>query len=242
MEGKLSELEAKIVRCRACARLVAHRERVAREKRRAYRDAVYWGRPVPACGSARARLVIVGLAPGAHGSNRTGRMFTGDSSGDTLFAHLHAFGFASQPRAFARDDGLRLRDCFITAAVRCAPPGNRPTTGEFAACRPFLVAELQRLSRARVFLALGRMAHAALLRALPAAGVPLPERTVAFRHGARLQLFPAGPWLACCYHPSRQNTQTGRLTAAMLHEVFGGIRRLLDEPAGGRARRRGTRA
>jgi uracil-DNA glycosylase family 4 len=195
-------------------------------KRRAYLDWDYWGRPVPGFGDPGARLVIVGLAPGAHGSNRTGRMFTGDSSGDTLYAALHAFGFASQPRAVSRDDDLALNDCFITAAVRCAPPGNRPARDEFARCLPYLERELRRLRRARVYLALGRAAHAALLKALPQAAVALPPRRPGFAHGLAAPL--GDRWLLCSYHPSRQNTQTGRLTRPMFRAVFRRSRELLD--------------
>jgi len=233
-------IDREVVGCRACPRLVAHREEVARVKRRAYRDADYWGRPVPAFGTTRARLVLVGLAPGAHGSNRTGRMFTGDSSGDTLFAALHAHGFASRPAATGRRDGLRLHDCFITAAVRCAPPGNKPSAEELAACRPYLLRELRLLTRARIYLALGKLAFDALLKALPwvnltASGAgPAAAVRPRFVHGAAYPLRAAGGayplraaggascerWLLCSYHPSRQNTQTGRLTAQMFDAVF----------------------
>jgi uracil-DNA glycosylase family 4 len=216
-----------VIACRACPRLVAHRERVAAAKRRAYRDCDYWGRPVPAFGALSARLVVVGLAPGAHGSNRTGRMFTGDASGVTLFEALHRFGFASGPRAVARDDGIRLADCLITAAVRCAPPGNRPTPDEFAACRPYLCRELALLRRARIYVALGRGAFDALLRAFASLeGRPVRPRPQ-FAHGAlHRDLFRGGD-LLCSYHPSRQNTQTGRLTRAMLHDVFRRARAML---------------
>ena len=215
-----------MVVCTRCPRLVAYRQRVAREKRRAYATEAYWGRPVPAFGDPRARLVIVGLAPGAHGSNRTGRMFTGDASGDWLYAALHRFGFASEPVATSRSDGLRLIDCWITAAARCAPPGNKPLPGELTHCRPYLSAELALLGRRRVVLVLGRVAHDAFLLAsgwrdrLPS--VPRPR----FVHGAVTAL-PDGTVLVASYHPSRQNTNTGKLTRAMWHAVFRRVRLLL---------------
>jgi uracil-DNA glycosylase len=194
---------------------------VAREKKRAYRDQTYWGRPVPGWGDPEARLLIVGLAPAAHGANRTGRMFTGDSSGDWLYAALHRFDFASAPHSTSLGDGLVLRDCWITAAARCAPPGNRPTPAELANCRPYLEAELVLLSRVRVVLALGRIAHDAFVRA---AGVTTRPP---FRHGALARL-EDGRTLLSSYHPSRQNTNTGRLTRAMWHAVFRTARGLLQ--------------
>ncbi len=205
-----------------------HREKIAVEKRRAYRDHDYWGRPVPGFGDPAARLVIVGLAPGAHGSNRTGRMFTGDSSGDTLYSALHQFEFASQPTATSRDDDLVLSDCFITAAGRCAPPGNKPTRAELDTCRPFLIRELRLLRRARIYLALGRVAFDVLLGALPEIGVTPPKAKPRFSHGARFDLGKDGPTLIASYHPSRQNTQTGRLTTAMFRRVFRVSRRILS--------------
>jgi uracil-DNA glycosylase family 4 len=228
MADSLRKICKDVVACRACSRLVAHREKVAREKRRAYREQTYWGRPVPTFGSARSRLVIVGLAPGAHGSNRTGRMFTGDSSGDTLYPALHQFGFASQPNATARNDGMRLVDCCITAAVRCAPPGNKPTRQEFATCRPFLLRELRVLTRARIYLALGRLAFDTLVRALPEIEADIAERYPHFAHGAEIPLSRPGRILLCSYHPSRQNTQTGRLTPEMFLSIFRRSRQLLE--------------
>jgi len=216
-----------VIACERCPRLRAYCERVAREKRRAYQDERYWGRPVPGFGDPRARLVIVGLAPGAHGSNRTGRMFTGDASGDWLYGALHREGFASQPGSIARDDGQRLRDCWITAAGRCAPPGNKPTPAELDRCRPFLSAELTLLERTRVVLGLGRIGHEAWLKAsgwwerLPARERPR------FAHGAEARL-PDGVTLLSSFHPSRQNTQTGKLTRTMWHAVFARARRLVD--------------
>jgi uracil-DNA glycosylase family 4 len=224
-------LTADIVSCRACPRLVAWREQVTREKRHAYRDWSYWGRPVPGFGDRQARLLIVGLAPGAHGSNRTGRMFTGDSSGDTLYAALHRAGFASQPHASHREDGLRLSGAFITAVVRCAPPGNRPTPVEMAACRDFLVREWLLMPQVQVVLALGQVAFDRCLRLLMDHGHDLP--TLKFGHGVHHSVGAndsgASLHLVASYHPSRQNTQTGRLTAQMLDRVFDLARSLIRE-------------
>ena len=218
-----------IVSCRACPRLVAWREEVARVKRRAYLDWEYWGRPVPGFGDTTARLLVVGLAPGAHGSNRTGRMFTGDSSGDTLYTALHRAGFASQPVARHRDDGLNLTDALITAVGRCAPPGNRPTAAELNTCRPYLVRELELLPRLQVIVALGQIAFEGCLRVLRPLGYSLPR--LKFGHALHYPLTPPdgnGPrHILTSYHPSRQNTQTGRLNQAMLDEVFATARSLL---------------
>lgn len=215
----LTALHEKLIRCRRCARLVAWREEVARTKRRAYRDETYWGRPVPGFGDPRARLVIVGLAPGAHGANRTGRIFTGDRSGDFLYAGLHRAGFANQPTSHHRDDGLTLRDCFITCPVRCVPPDNKPTPAEIATCRPWLSGELS-LLRPRVFLALGHLGWNATVDYLGWKVRP------AFAHGALTQ-HDSGILLAGCYHVSQQNTQTGRLTAAMFDAVLRAVRERL---------------
>ncbi len=192
-------------------------------KRRAYRDETYWGRPVPGFGDPRARLVVVGLAPGAHGANRTGRMFTGDSAGDFLFAALHRAGFASQAESRARDDGLTLRDAYIVAPVRCVPPDNEPTSDEIARCAPFLDRELALLTEKRALLALGGIGWTATLRAF---GAPSPRPK--FGHGAVTAL--GGLALVGCYHPSQQNTQTGRLTPAMIDEVLGTVRSLIELP------------
>ena len=219
-------LEAEVVACTRCPRLVAWREQVAAEKRRAYRDWTYWGRPVPGFGDRQARLVIIGLAPAAHGANRTGRMFTGDGSASTLIAALYRAGFANQPTSVQRGDGLVLYDAFITAVARCAPPANRPTAAELANCRPFLARELALLQNVRVVLALGRMAFDGYLRLLREQGVTVPR--LAFRHGACYSFDPPHPTLVVSYHPSRQNTQTGRLTEAMLDAVFERICRLLE--------------
>ena len=218
-------LKHDITTCRACPRLVAWREQVAREKRRAYRDWDYWGKPVPGFGDPRARVFIVGLAPGAHGANRIGRMFSGDSSGSTLYGSLHRTGFANQPHASHRDDGLVLTDAFITAVARCAPPQNRPTAAELAACRPFLEREWALMPQIQVVVALGKMAFDGCLRLLPGPeqGHDLPR--LKFGHGMHYPL--DGLHLLASYHPSRQNTQTGRLTLDMLDDIFDQARALL---------------
>ena len=216
-----------VVACEQCPRLRAHCRQVAEARKREFRDQPYWGRPVPGFGDPRARLLIVGLAPAAHGANRTGRMFTGDSSGDWLHEALHRAGFANQPHSVGRDDGLRLSDAWITAAARCAPPGNRPTHEELARCRPFLEAENALLTRVRVVLVLGGVAHEAWLRACGAwERSPVAQRP-RFAHAAET-LLPDGRVLLASYHPSRQNTNTHRLTRAMWHAIFRRARRLLD--------------
>ncbi|HUL59163.1 MAG TPA: uracil-DNA glycosylase [Anaeromyxobacteraceae bacterium] len=214
----LPRIAAEIVRCRACPRLVRWREQVAREKRAAYRHEEYWGRPVPGFGDPAARIAIVGLAPGAHGANRTGRMFTGDGSGEFLYAALHRAGIANRPEARTRHDGLALAGAFIAAAARCAPPDNRPTPAELARCAPFLDAELDALPGLRVVLALGAIAWDAALGWLGRHGHALPRPRPRFAHGAELRLGGA-PALLGSYHVSRQNTQTGRLTPAMFDAV-----------------------
>ncbi len=219
-------LNAELIACRRCPRLVVHREHVAQVKRCAYRDWEYWGRPVPGFGDLQARLLLVGLAPGAHGSNRTGRMFTGDSSGDTLYAALYRAGFANQPHATSRADGLTLYDTFITAVGRCAPPDNRPLPEELRACLPFLLREMALLTRVRVIVALGAIAWQWTLSALRMRGAEIPA--LPFAHGAEYLLPSPWPVLLASYHPSRQNTQTGRLTPAMLDAVFARARRHLD--------------
>jgi len=227
--SSLAAVRAAVVACEDCPRLRAHCARVAREKKRAHRDDTYWGRPVPGFGDPRARLLVVGLAPAAHGANRTGRVFTGDGSGDFLMAALHANGFASLPTARSADDGLVLTDAYILSAVRCAPPDNKPTPEEIARCRRHLAAELAALPRVRVVVSLGKIGHDALLaHARVAAPPPAGWRAPAFGHGAEGRL-PDGRLLLGSYHPSRQNTNTGRLTAPMLAAVFRRARRLLDE-------------
>ncbi|HEU0086787.1 MAG TPA: uracil-DNA glycosylase [Pseudonocardiaceae bacterium] len=211
----LGTLDDEVTRCRACPRLVAWRERVAAEKRAAFRDQTYWGRPVPGFGPTDAALAIVGLAPAAHGANRTGRMFTGDRSGDVLYAALHAVGLASQPTSTHRGDGLTLYRTRITAPVHCAPPANKPTPAERDACRPWLVRELELLRPTlRAVLVLGGFGWQALLPALDAADWPVPTPRPRFRHGTEVALH--GLHLLGCYHVSQQNTFTGRLTPAML--------------------------
>ncbi len=221
----LAALADEVAACRACPRLVAWREHVAVAKRAAYADQTYWGRPVPGFGDPAARLLIVGLAPGAHGSNRTGRIFTGDRSGDWLYRSLHRAGLASQPEATARDDGLALRGAWITAAVRCAPPGNQPSPAEWAACRPYLVREIGLLPDVRVVVALGGFAWQKVLEVGRALGAASPARRWAvprpaprFAHGAEADL--GAVRLIGCYHPSQQNTFTGKLTEAMLDDVW----------------------
>jgi uracil-DNA glycosylase family 4 len=232
LTGRLGALARRIVACRACPRLVAYREHVAleaRKPRHAHED--YWGAPVPGHGDPHARVLLVGLAPASHGANRTGRLFTGDPSADFLTAALHRTGFASGPVSAHRDDGFRLLDVFNSAAVRCAPPADRPTTAEQHACRPFLAAELGLLPRVRVVLALGRLAHDACLRALrERSGLPL--RGVPFTHGAVHALGEGLPVLADCYHPSPRNTNTGRLSPADLDAVLVHIRALVGARGG----------
>lgn len=215
-----------VVRCELCPRLRAHCQAVAAKRRPLYRQWEYWGRPVPAFGSPPARLLIVGLAPAAHGANRTGRMFTGDSSGDWLYEALHRFGFATQPTSASRDDGLMLRDCVITAAARCAPPGNKPSPEELDRCRPFLEREVDVL-RPRLVMVLGRIAWDAWLRVLVQRGVQLARPRPGFAHGQWIQMEGAPPVLQS-YHPSRQNTNTGRLTREMWHAGFARARTWLD--------------
>lgn len=220
---RLAALNRRIIACRKCPRLVAWREQVAREKRAAFRDQVYWGRPVPGFGDPAARVVICGLAPAAHGGNRTGRVFTGDRSGDWLFAALYRAGFSNQPTATHRDDGLRLRDCYIAACVRCAPPANKPTPTERDNCLPYLAQELEILERARVLVCLGGFAWEGLLRVLHG---QWQGRKPRFGHGAEADV---GRYrLLGCFHPSQQNTFTGRLTEAMLDGVFDRARDLVE--------------
>ncbi len=221
-------LNREIVACTRCPRLVAHREQVAREKRRAYRDHEYWGKPVPGFGDCQARVLIMGLAPGAHGSNRTGRPFTGDASGKFMFPVLHETGFANQPDATDRNDGLRLKNLYITAAVRCAPPDNKPTPGELTACSSFLDQELAGLKNVKVVVALGKIGFDAYLNYLKRCGLLLSRQPYLFKHGASYRL-PDGKVLLCSYHPSNQNTQTGKLTRPMFVEIFKEAARLADE-------------
>lgn len=223
----LASLNHTLTRCCLCPRLQHHRESVALRPRPMYARQRYWSRPVPGFGDRRARLLLVGLAPGAHGSNRTGRMFTGDASGDWLYAALHQFGFASQEEATGRRDGLVLSDCYITAAARCAPPGNRPTGAELARCLPFLAAELALLRRIRIVVPLGRIGFDAWLRAAGWWQRLPPRARPRFGHGVESTL-PDGTVLIGSYHPSRQNTNTGKLTRPMWHAVFRRARAILD--------------
>lgn len=222
----LALLQTDIVACERCPRLRAWCRLVAEQKKREFSGWSYWGRPVPGFGDPRARLLIVGLAPAAHGGNRTGRVFTGDSSGDWLYEALNRFGFASQPHAVSRDDGLRLRDCWVTAAARCAPPGNRPTGQELERCRDWLARELGLLDRVRVVIALGRIAREAWLRASGWWDRLPPRERPEFGHG-QIATLPDGTVLITSYHPSRQNTNTGRLTRAMWYQPFREARRHL---------------
>jgi uracil-DNA glycosylase family 4 len=221
-------LADEILACRACPRLVAHLAHIAKVKKREFAGWTYHARPLPGWGDPRARVALVGLAPAAHGGARTGRAFTGDSSGAFLTAALHRAGRASQPTSIRADDGLRLRDTFITLAARCAPPENKPTPQELERCRPFLVAELAALPRLRVVVALGRIAWDAILRAAPALGWTAGRP--AFAHGAIASLGPVT--LVGSYHPSRQNTQTGRLTPSMLDAILDATRRILETDRG----------
>jgi uracil-DNA glycosylase family 4 len=228
MADSLECVTRDVVRCRSCPRLVAWREEVARDKRAAYADETYWGKPVPSFGDPDARVLVVGLAPAAHGGNRTGRIFTGDRSGDFLFGSLHRVGFANQATSQHRDDGLRLTDLYIAAAVRCAPPANKPTPEERDTCRPYLVRELHLLRRLRVVVVLGAFAYDALWATLRDAQVELPRRRARFAHlmeqpAGRLDGSPgtAGELTVLgSFHPSQQNTFTGKLTTPMLDAVF----------------------
>jgi uracil-DNA glycosylase family 4 len=216
--ASLTELHREVIACRRCPRLVAWREEVALIKRASYASEEYWGRPLPGFGDPAARVLVLGLAPAAHGGNRTGRIFTGDRSGDWLFAALWRAGLANQPRSVARDDGLSLRACYVTAAVRCAPPANRPLPAERDNCLPYLERELSLLEAVRVIVCLGSFAWDAALRALAALDAPIPRPRPRFGHGACVEI---ARWtLLGCYHPSQQNTFTGRLTEAMMDGVL----------------------
>ena len=219
MFASLAAVNHSIVSCTRCPRLRAYCRRVARDKKREFRDWPYWGKPVPGFGDRDARLLVVGLAPAAHGANRTGRMFTGDSSGSWLYEVLYRHGFANQPQSLSRDDGLKLTDCYITAAARCAPPGNKPSRVELDRCRPYLAAELRLLRRVRVVVTLGRIAHEGFLEAAGWWERLAPRARPAFAHGA-VSTLPDGCIVIASYHPSRQNTNTGKLTRTMWNAVF----------------------
>ncbi len=232
MPAWLNRLNAEVIACTRCPRLVIYREQVAREKRRAYNDCDYWGKPVPGFGDPQARVIVVGLAPGAHGSNRTGRPFTGDASGKFMYPVLHETGFANQPSATDRNDGLQLKDMYITAAVRCAPPDNKPLPLELANCAPYLERELQGLKNAKVVVALGKIAFDAYLDSLKRLGKLGSKKGLIFQHAAKYKM-PDGRTLLASYHPSNQNTQTGKLTREMFLRIFKEAAHLADEQAGG---------
>jgi len=224
----LVQLNNEVIACTRCPRLVEYRERIAREKRRAYLACDYWGKPVPGFGDANARLLVLGLAPGAHGSNRTGRPFTGDASGKFMYPILYEAGFSNQPTATERGDGLELKDLYITAAVRCAPPDNKPLPQELANCAPFLDREMDGLRNLRVVVALGRIGFEAYLNYLKRRGLLQSKSAYEFRHGASYKT-PDGKVLLASYHPSNQNTQTGKLTREMFSKIFKEAGRLADE-------------
>ncbi len=218
----IAAINREVVRCTKCRELRVYCEQIAAEKKRAYRDWTYWGKPVPAFGDANARVVLVGLAPGAHGSNRTGRMFTGDASGDFLYPALHRAGFASQPSAISREDGMVLRDCFITAPVRCAPPQNKPTPQEIKNCFPYLLREFQELENMRVIVGLGAIGTKAAIDALKHLGYTIAPSPWRFGHGTEITATKAARTVTiiASFHPSRQNTNTGKLTQKMFDAIF----------------------
>jgi len=219
LQNWLTQLNAEVISCTRCPRLVIYCEQIAREKRRAYRDCEYWGKPVPGFGDPNARVVVLGLAPGAHGSNRTGRPFTGDASGYFMYPVLYETGFANQPNATHVGDGLQLTNVYITAAVRCAPPDNKPLPSELANCAPYLERELDGLKNVKVVVALGKIGFDAYLNFLKRRGEIKGKKDYVFRHGAKYEM-PDGKILLASYHPSNQNTQTGKLTRAMFVEIF----------------------
>ena len=226
----LEILHNQIIACRRCPRLCEYTAKVSQTKRRAYIDWDYWGRPVPSFGDPAARLLILGLAPGAHGSNRTGRMFTGDRSGDILYKVLHKTGFASQPGSSSRTDGLSLRDAYITAAAHCAPPGNKPLPEELRNCRPFLERELELLTNVRVVVALGKIAFDTYLDILKKRGVIASRSAYVFGHDREFRIAADVPRVIASYHPSQQNTSTGKLTEKMLADVFRRARKICERP------------
>jgi len=228
-ENEWRALEAGIVACRRCPRLVDWREKIAVERRRAYRNEVYWGKAVPGFGDHAAPILVIGLAPGAHGSNRTGRMFTGDASGEFLYAALNRAGFANQPTSKNRGDGLELRDVFITAVCRCAPPHNKPERSEITNCQPYLLAEMRLLKHCQGVVALGKLAFDRVLSIYRSQGHIIPPSD--FVHGAFYFLPDGLPWLQASYHPSQQNTQTGRLTVAMFDQIWDYARKMFKNPA-----------
>ena len=226
MKQSLQSLEAELITCHRCPRLVAWREEIAQTKRKAYQDQVYWGKPVPGFGDPRAKVMIVGLAPGAHGSNRTGRMFTGDASGDFLYPALHKAGFANQPSGKFIDDDLQLHDVFITAVCRCVPPKNRPHVAEIRNCLPWLKREIDLLPELKGYVALGRIAFDGLRRLYASEGEQLPSMT--FGHNRLFELGQGKPWLLASYHPSQQNTLTGRLTTEMFDAIWNRVSKMIS--------------
>lgn len=227
MKEQWDQHDREVISCRMCSRLVVWREQIAREKRRAYKDCDYWGRPVPGFGDQKASVLIIGLAPGAHGSNRTGRMFTGDASGDFLFPALFQADFASKPDAQNRDDGLTLTGVYITAVCRCVPPGNKPTREEIQNCLPYLIKEMELLPNLQGIVALGGIAFNESIRLLQACYGVTYKKKPAFGHNALIEHNDDTPWLLASYHPSRQNTQTGRLTEVMFAAVWARVNELL---------------
>jgi uracil-DNA glycosylase family 4 len=221
----LAALQERVIRCRKCPRLVAYLRQVESHRPRRYREWDYWSRPLPSFGDPGARVLVVGLAPAAQGGNRTGRMFTGDRSGEWLFRALHEFGFANQPNSTRRDDGFALHDCYITATIRCAPPGNKPLPGEIENCRPYFLEELDLLKKVETILPLGQIALTQTIRSLRSKGLEIP--TLPFGHG-KVYPLPDGRTIITTYHPSQQNTQTGKLTQPMFHAVFRTIRKRLE--------------
>ncbi len=226
----LTALNAEITACSRCTRLVAYREEIGRVRRRAYREQEYWSRPVPGFGDSDGRLLIVGLAPGAHGANRTGRVFTGDRSGEFLYRALWETGFANQAESVFRGDGLRLKDAYITGPVRCAPPDNKPSLAEILTCRPYLMRELDLLTRVRVVVALGGIGLNAYLSVLQERGQISSRTSFPFGHGRRYLPRAGGPAVIACYHPSQQNTSTKRLTSQMLRDIFRQAREVIEDP------------
>jgi uracil-DNA glycosylase len=219
MPAWLVQLNREVIACTRCPRLVEYREKIALEKRRAYLDCEYWGKPVPGFGDPNARVLVLGLAPGAHGSNRTGRPFTGDACGKFMYPILYDAGFSNQPNATNRQDGLELKNLYITAAVRCAPPNNKPLPQELANCAPYLEREMEGLKQVKVVVALGRIGFEAYLNYLKRRGLLLNKRPYEFQHGAKYKM-PDGKTLLASYHPSNQNTQTGKLTRQMFAHIF----------------------
>jgi uracil-DNA glycosylase family 4 len=233
VKDTLQAIAADVIACRLCPRLREHCLRVARTKRRMFRSEEYWGSPVPGFGDPQPRLLVIGLAPAAHGGNRTGRVFTGDRSGDWLYAALHQHGFANQAISRSRDDGLELYRAYVSAAVRCAPPDNKPAPEEFSRCRTYLVRELSVFSSLRAIVCLGRLALDSYLAARRQSDLAVPRPRLPFAHGAEWAA-PEGVRVVCSYHPSQQNTQTGRLTREMFDSVFARVRDICRDDAGGR--------